>query len=170
MIHWFILLRAKFPFNFLSGQPGVKIEKLNGMLPHRQLSCWTSGATALIDDHFGQISLDDVHIWSEVDERHAGEFGRCTARLQVGERVHSAKLFQDVRVVVEESVRRSMGTSAIAAAVIGVIATGGDDPVVPAQSSKADEESLLAASSCGWTTVQCTTTQTSRTGRIRVHH
>ena len=148
----------------------MKIEKLNGMLPHRQLSCWTSGATALIDDHFGQISLDDVHIWSEVDERHAGEFGRCTARLQVGERVHSAKLFQDVRVVVEESVRRSMGTSAIAAAVIGVIATGGDDPVVPAQSSKADEESLLAASSCGWTTVQCTTTQTSRTGRIRVHH
>lgn len=40
-----------------------------------------SRASAFVDDHFGQISLDDVHVRPEIYEGHAGKLGGCAAGL-----------------------------------------------------------------------------------------
>ena len=53
-------------------------------------------------------------------------------------------------MVVEKSVgrprtRTGRPASALAAAVIGVVAAGSDDPIVPPQGFETDKESLLAA-------------------------
>lgn len=42
-----------------------------------------SRASAFVDDHFGQVPFDDVHVGTKVNERHAREFRRSAARLQV---------------------------------------------------------------------------------------
>lgn len=42
-----------------------------------------SRATAFVDDHFGQVPFDDVHVWTEINERHARKFSRSATRLQV---------------------------------------------------------------------------------------
>ena len=117
-----------------------------------------SGTAALVDHHFGQVSFNNVHIGTEVDERHAGEFRWGTARLQVGCRLQLTERFQHVRVVIEERIGRTVRTAAVPPAVVGVVAARGDDPIVPAQFTEADEEPLLAARSRRCTAVQRSST------------
>lgn len=58
------------------------VEEAAGMISERTF--WVvpaSRATAFVDDHFWQIAFDDVHVGTEINERHAGEFGWCATRL-----------------------------------------------------------------------------------------
>lgn len=117
--------------------------------------------------HFRQVSFNNVTIRSEVYQRHRRELDRCAARLHACQVVQLAVLLHDMRVVVEECVRRSVCPSTVALAVVGIVTTRGYDPVFPAELFETDEESLLAALTleCPWA-VQCPAANPS--GRCRV--
>lgn len=63
-----------------------------------------------------------------------------------------------MRVVVEEGVRCAVDSPAVTATVVGVVAFGRNDPIVPFEFFETDKEALLAAVSGlhTWDAVQCT--------------
>lgn len=99
---------------------------------------------ALVDDHLGQVALDDFLIFLEVDQRHAAELDRGTARLQPAQPVHFAVLLHHVAVIGLKLVGRP-GSAAVTTTIVGVVTVRSDDPVVPAQLAEVYVEALLAA-------------------------
>lgn len=129
------------------------------------------GTTALVDDHFGQVPLDDVTVVGEVDERHGRELDGRAARLEYGRVFGLPVVLDGLRVEVEVRVRCPVHTAAVAAAVVCVVAAGRDYPRVPADVLELDVEPLLAALTAHrQRTVQRSTTHAPRNRRVRVHH
>lgn len=86
--------------------------------------------TALVNHHLRHVSFDDCVIWAEVDQTHAGKLEWGAARLHPAQMVRFPQLIYDVGVVGDEGVGRPV-VSTIPPAVVRVVATGGDYPVVP---------------------------------------
>jgi len=99
----------------------------------------------LVDNHFRQVSFNDITIRSEVYKGHGGEFNGRTAGLHATQAVQLAVFFDDMRIIVEKGVWCSVYPPAISLAVVRVVAAWRYDPVFPAQLLEADEETLLAA-------------------------
>ena len=112
------------------------------------------GAATLLDDHAGQVPVDDVHIVVVVEHRDGRDAPRRAARAAAGAsgRGHGGRrllvalplLLDDVRVgellVVEER--------AVAGAVVGRVAARNDDEV-PAERLEVDDERVAAAALLG---------------------
>jgi len=131
----------------------------------------TLGTTALVDDHFGQVPLDDVTVVGEVYERHGRELDGRAARLEYGRVFGLPVVLDGLRVEVEVRVRCPVHTTAVAAAVVCIVAAGRDYPRVPADVLELDVEPLLAALSAHrQRTVQCSATHAPRYCRVRVNH
>jgi len=127
--------------------------------------------TALVDDHFWQVPLDDVAVVGEVDERHGRELDGRAARLEYGRVFGLPVVLNGLRVEVEVRVRCPVHTAAVAATVACVVATGRDYPRVPADVLELDVEPLLAAlATHRQRTVQRPAAHAPRHRRVRVHH
>ena len=124
----------------------------------------------LVDYHFRQVSFDNVTIRSEVYQRHRRELDRRAAGLHACQVVHLAIPLHDMRVVVEECVRRSVCPSAVALAVVGIVATRGYDPVFPTELFETDVEPLFAALTLQRSrAVQCPAANPPGRCRVGVH-
>ena len=135
-----------------SAGAGIKFWKIaSSLIVEFKLAVHHSRATAFIDDHFGQVPFDDVHVGTEINERHAREFGGSATRLQVigdhllllllfrqqlfllapfligvaqGQRQLFAHLVDDVRMVTEEGIRCPSSSASAAATAIATAIIG----------------------------------------------
>lgn len=130
-----------------------------------------SRATALVDDHFGQVPLDDVAVVREVYERHGRELDGRAARLEYGRVLGLPVVLDRLRVQVEVRVRCPVHATAVAAAVVGVVAAGRDYPRIPADLLELDVEPLLAALAAQrQRAVERAAAHAPGHRRVRVHH
>ena len=108
----------------------------NSRLPDKTL--W---AAAAVDDHAGQVSVDDVELVVKVEHRDGRHFARGAARAGRPRRIG---LLHDVRVriLLQEDVRALAGT------IVGLVLFRGDDPV-PAELHKVHRQRVAAAARLG---------------------
>lgn len=111
-------------------------------------------AAALLHHHARHIALDDVGDFVQVDEGHGRELGRGAALSKRSRGPVPPHLLQHLRVKVGEGVRCPEHTGTRAFAVVGMVASGGDDPVVPPQFSEGYIKILLAAHFCVFITLK----------------
>lgn len=97
--------------------------------------------TALVDHHLRHVSFNDRVVGAEVDETHAGELERGATGLHPAQMRRFPQLVYDVGVVGDEGVGRPV-VSAIAPAVVRVVPTGRDYPVVPTELLEAHVEAV----------------------------
>lgn len=129
------------------------------------------GTAALIDDHLGQVPLDDVTVVREVYKRHGRKLHGRAARLEYGRLLGLPVVLDGLSVDVEVRVRCSVHAAAVAPAVVGVVAAGRDYPRVPADVLELDVEPLLAALAAHrQRAVQRPAAHAPRDSRVRIHH
>lgn len=97
----------------------------------------------MVNNHLGEIPLDDMVVRSEINEAHTRELEWRTTRLDASKTVHLSKLLHNVGVIIQKRVRRTMNSSAVAPAVIRVVAFRCNDPVVPLEFFETDKKALL---------------------------
>lgn len=127
-------------------------------------------AAALLHHHAGHVALDDVGVLVQVYERHGRQLGGRAALREGPSRAVPSQLLEDVGVEVHERVRGAVHAVAGALAVVGLVAPGRDDPVVPAQLVERYEEFLLAAQFRVLVALEGAAGEASRGRGRRVHH
>lgn len=131
-----------------------------------------SRTSTLVNNHLGEIPLDDMVVRSKINEAHARKLEWRTTRLDAGQTVHFPELFHDVRVIIQKGIRRAMNSSAVASAVVCMVAFRRDNPVIPLEFFETDKKALLTTMACLHSrhTIKCAPPRAFHRHRFGVHH